>query len=414
MKKLLVQAALLYFSLFSILPAQESITPGISNTPGIFLDCHECDFTYVRQELPFLSFVRDPGMADIHILVTQSGTGGGGEKFYLSFMGRNEFDGQDYEYMVTTDQSDTDYTTREALLKILKTGVLQYYSLAGLLRDMEISIDINEHKKIINSIDRWKKWVFRIDASSEFQREESQNEYSYSTQGSIEKITENWKTSLEAEMSFDRENYIDDDQTITDKQDSKDISADFVKSLGPKWSTGVFAGYSSQTYINISNRYSLSAGIEYNIFPWSECNRRVFAIRYSVGTRYVNYNELTIYDKLNEKLFQESLEVNLELIQPWGEISVSMEGQHYFHDFSKSRLSLESDLSVRLTRNLSIFSEVESNIVHDQLYLPKGDASVEDILLRRRKLATTYEINGQFGFRFTFGSIYNDIVNERF
>jgi hypothetical protein len=52
--------------------------------------------------------------------------------------------------------------------------------------------------------------------------------------------------------------------------------------------------------------------------------------------------------------------------------------------------------------------------VHDQLYLPKGDTSIEDLLLRRRKLATTYEISGRFGFRFTFGSIYNSVVNERF
>lgn len=166
--------------------------------------------------------------------------------------------------------------------------------------------------------------------------------------------------------------------------------------------------------MNINNRYSLSAGLEYNIFPWSECNRRVFAIRYSAGARHVSYNEITIYDKLNEYLFEESLEVILELIQPWGEVSAGLEGQHYFHDLSKNRLTMEADLSVRLTRNISVFGELQSDVVHDQLYLPKGDASVEDILLRRRKLATNYEISGRFGFRFTFGSIYNSVVNERF
>jgi hypothetical protein len=67
-----------------------------------------------------------------------------------------------------------------------------------------------------------------------------------------------------------------------------------------------------------------------------------------------------------------------------------------------------------MTKNLSVFCEVESQLVHDQLYLAKGDASLEDVLLERRKLATTYEISCQIGFRFTFGSIYNNIVNERF
>jgi hypothetical protein len=71
-------------------------------------------------------------------------------------------------------------------------------------------------------------------------------------------------------------------------------------------------------------------------------------------------------------------------------------------------------MSVRLAKQLSVYFEIESEIIHDQLYLPKGDASLEDVLLRRRKLATTYEISGNIGIRFTFGSIYNSVVNERF
>jgi len=39
---------------------------------------------------------------------------------------------------------------------------------------------------------------------------------------------------------------------------------------------------------------------------------------------------------------------------------------------------------------------------------------LEDVLLRRRKMATDYEIRIEFGIQFTFGSIYNNVVNERF
>lgn len=138
------------------------------------------------------------------------------------------------------------------------------------------------------------------------------------------------------------------------------------------------------------------------------------SVTYRAGIDAYNYFEETIFDKLKETLLSESLELNLELIQPWGEISVGLEGSHYFHDFPKNRLTLESDFSIRLTRNFSVYFELVSEAVHDQLYLPKGDASLEDILLRRRKLATTYEISGEMGIRFTFGSIYNNVVNERF
>ena len=52
--------------------------------------------------------------------------------------------------------------------------------------------------------------------------------------------------------------------------------------------------------------------------------------------------------------------------------------------------------------------------IHNFKWIYKKDYSIEDILLERRKQATTYEIHGQIGFRFTFGSIYNNVVNERF
>jgi hypothetical protein len=73
-----------------------------------------------------------------------------------------------------------------------------------------------------------------------------------------------------------------------------------------------------------------------------------------------------------------------------------------------------SDFSIRLTKQLSVYTEIYSQVIHDQLYLPKGDASLEDVLLKRRKLATTYEISCELGLRFTFGSIYSNVVNERF
>ena len=140
----------------------------------------------------------------------------------------------------------------------------------------------------------------------------------------------------------------------------------------------------------------------------------VFVFRYMVGISNYTYNEVTIYDKLTETLYSQALQLELEIIQPWGRIETRMEGRHYFHDFSKNRLTLDSEISVRLTKQLSVYSEIEYQLIHDQMYLPKGNASLEDVLLRRRKMATDYEIRIEFGIQFTFGSIYNNVVNERF
>lgn len=409
----LILLTLMSFATYSESNCQESLSkPQMLN---FFLDCHECDFNFVREELPFVSFVRDPQLADVHILVTDSNTGGGGNKYFLNFIGLKEFKDLNYDYVVTTELSDTDDDVRKAMLKILKIGILPYYSKTDYIKSINIDLeDSGERNADQMVIDRWDKWVFQLESGGELQKEESQNEFSVQTEASAEKITEEWKTSVEASYEINRENYFDDGEKITNKQDSKQVSAELIKSLTDKWSAGIFGEYSSRTFLNIRNKYSTAAGIQYNFFPWKECNRRVFAVGYGVGLDIFEYNEITIYDKMQESLVAEMLMINLELIQPWGEISIGATAQNYFHDFSKNRVTLESDFSVRLSKNLSVFCEVESQLVHDQLYLPKGDASLEDILLRRRKLATTYEIRGQLGFRFTFGSIYNNIVNERF
>jgi hypothetical protein len=51
--------------------------------------------------------------------------------------------------------------------------------------------------------------------------------------------------------------------------------------------------------------------------------------------------------------------------------------------------------------------------VRDQLYLPAGDATEEEVLLRLRQLETSYFYQVSFGVSYTFGSIYNSVVNPR-
>jgi hypothetical protein len=48
------------------------------------------------------------------------------------------------------------------------------------------------------------------------------------------------------------------------------------------------------------------------------------------------------------------------------------------------------------------------------VYLPKGERDQADVLLRRRALLTGYEYDAFFGFRYTCGSIFNNVVNPRF
>jgi hypothetical protein len=53
-------------------------------------------------------------------------------------------------------------------------------------------------------------------------------------------------------------------------------------------------------------------------------------------------------------------------------------------------------------------------MIHDQLALRKGDLSQEDVLLHRKQLSTQYDYFGSIGLRYTFGSIFSNVVNPRF
>lgn len=390
-------------------------TPKSIEQLNFFLDCYDCDFTFVRQELEFVSFVRDPKLADVHILSSSQRTGSGGEKFFLNFIGLNELKGMDYEYEYMADQSETHDEIRQGLLKILKTGILQYYSKTDYFKNINIDL-VEKENRIATQIvdDPWNKWIFRIEAGSDFQKEESQEEFSLGTELQVQKVTEDWKTRIEGSYDTDNENYYDDGEKIENHQTRTNISANYIKSLSPKWSAGIFGDYNASNFVNTKNSFGLDAGIEYNIFPWDISNRKVFVLRYLAGISNNIYEEITIYDKLKETLYYEALQLELEIIQPWGRIEARMEGRHYFHDFTKNRLNFDSQVSVRLTKQLSVYGEIQYGLVHDQMYLPKGNASLEDVLLRRRKMATEFEISAEFGFSFTFGSIYNNVVNERF
>src|SRR3979411_1639994 len=56
----------------------------------VFLDCNFCDFDFMRTEINFVDYVRDRQDAQLHILVTNQPTGGGGNEFTLHFIGQKE------------------------------------------------------------------------------------------------------------------------------------------------------------------------------------------------------------------------------------------------------------------------------------------------------------------------------------
>ncbi|MCK7519992.1 MAG: elongation factor P maturation arginine rhamnosyltransferase EarP [Ignavibacteriales bacterium] len=89
MKKIIVRLLMLFFLAQISASGYGQETGQKPEAVSFFLDCWACDFNFVRQELPFVAFVRDPQLADVHILVTQAHTGSGRHKYFLNFIGKN-------------------------------------------------------------------------------------------------------------------------------------------------------------------------------------------------------------------------------------------------------------------------------------------------------------------------------------
>ncbi len=65
-------------------------------------------------------------------------------------------------------------------------------------------------------------------------------------------------------------------------------------------------------------------------------------------------------------------------------------------------------------KGLTIDLNGRLSLIHDQIALPKGGVDLEEVLLQRKQLETSYQYFASFGFTYSFGSIYNNIVNPRF
>ena len=88
--------------------------------------------------------------------------------------------------------------------------------------------------------------------------------------------------------------------------------------------------------------------------------------------------------------------------------------QHFFHDLDLDNLSFGTEIEIQITGGLSLDIFLFGALVHDQIYLVKGDASAEDVLTRQRELASSFEFEAFVGLNYRFGSKINNFVNPRF
>ena len=104
----------------------EQRNDGANGALRVFFDCDRgCDFTFIRQDVDFVNWVRDRNDAQVHVLITRRGSGSGLE-YNLEFLGREAFDGQNLVLLYASSRTDTDDERRRGLARTLRLGLAPY------------------------------------------------------------------------------------------------------------------------------------------------------------------------------------------------------------------------------------------------------------------------------------------------
>lgn len=388
-------------------------------TVWVYLDCVDffCDRDFIRTEIDWVNYVRNRQDADVHILITTQRTAAGGEEFTVAFLGRGRFLGIDQELVYTSEPNASDDDERRGLTRVIKLGLVRYVSQTPLADGIEISFTEPEGKDGAATAvdDPWNFWTFRVSGRGFFRGESSFSSSSLSGSFSADRVTEEWKIETGLSTGYSERRFeLSNEETVTSIQRSYGANALVVRSVSPHWSAGGGASASSSTRFNQDYALRLAPAIEYNIFPYSESTRRQLTFRYSVGVTSFDYTEETIFEKTSETLLDQTLITSLSTRQPWGSISASLDASQYLHDLSKYGLGLFSSLEINLLEGLSLDLFGDVRLIRNQLYLPLGGATDEEILLRQRQLATDYNYFASIGLSYRFGSPFANVVNPRF
>ena len=411
---------LLVLFLFCVLSArlsfsQEEITDieELKKTaPKVFIDCGICDMDHIRTEITFVNYVRDRKEADVHVLVTSLRTGAGGREYTLAFIGQNRFEGIDDTHKYFTEATDTEDEIREGMAKALKLGLMSYVAKTPISRQIKISYQDVIQETAVK--DKWNSWVFSISGNGRLSGEEHYKSKSISSSFGASRVTPELKISLSLYGSHYQDNFDYDSTSLESTRDSLSLGGQVVKSISDHWSYGAYFDSGSSSYENIKFGFTLQPAIEYNLFPYSKSTRRQLRFLYRIGFNSVRYREETIYEKMEQTLWKQSLSITFDIKEKWGSVSTTFSGSHYFHDASFYRLTLFNILNIRVIKGLNFFAFGGGSRIHDQLSLVKGEISLDEILLRRRQLATGYDYFFSVGLSFTFGSIFTNVVNPRF
>src|SRR4051812_26646687 len=137
--------------------------PGLPATISVYLDCEFCDFNFLRDEIPYVNWVRDRAVADVHVLATEQDTGGGGSEYVFNFIGLRGFSRMVDTLKSVTSANATSDDRRRTHLRTIKIGLVPFLSRTAVADRLTISVPaLTSAAPAAPKHDRWHAWVFTL------------------------------------------------------------------------------------------------------------------------------------------------------------------------------------------------------------------------------------------------------------
>lgn len=408
-----------FSSIGSSVMAQEN-----QQRPNVFLDCQtrNCNDQYFRTEIDWVNWVNDQEVADVHVIMTSTSTGAGGQEYQLDFLGVDTPTPYEDQILFQTLPTDTEREALDGLVEALSAGLLRFATTNGYrglvtLEGAETEGGGQPGRLVSQDEvdDPWNLWVFRIDGDADIEGETSESTQRYSGGLNASRVSPTWKVNLNARFSYEEEEYELQSGTFYSTQTDWGFNQLVAYAVADHWSLGVTGQVARMPRFNQEFRAEIAPAVEYSYFPYAEATRRSLTAFYRVGPAYRDYFEPTVFDStMVETRWEQSLEIELSQRQTWGEAGLTVTGSHFLDDFDKNNLSLRGDIEFRIFRGFSVNARGNIEWVNDQIYLPVEDATDEETLLELQQRATDFNYELSVGFSVQFGSIFNNVVNNRF
>jgi hypothetical protein len=384
--------------------------------PKVFMICEFCDQDFYKNEIAYLIFVRDQRLADFTVLFRVIQTGSGGEEYSLEFAGKNGFDGISVNEKFNSTPNMSQNDVREGLLAALKRGSLHYLIRSSLAGKIDYKVDGLNSEQTTDSIrDKWNLWIFNVNTNLYGNGQEYARNLSMGASISANRTSD--KNLFEAGLWYNINSAVFE---IEGQEPLRYSIRQFgaynqdAVTLGDHWAVGYSTDFSSSTVTNIRSSIAFNPAIEYNIFPYVESTKRQFRFNYKVGLQHVDYVSPTYRNHMNDLFLAQSFSARYRLVKNWGNIGVGVGFRHLYDQEHFFNVNFSPSISWNIFKGFNFNVQGNYSIVRDQYFLKLDDVSSEEILTGQIQLKSAYNFFVFMGISYSFGSIYNNVVNVRF